>query len=181
MNCSCNCVACRCQSCTACVFISLLRCWINMKSRFLCMSLACLMLELRPLQTFVFSAAEISHTKSVWLQVCLSATYGCAYWPSKRLTYNSVVNGCFLSVQVRARGLCAHGVCPCVCSMRQRVEWQINRKQMNSDQYEAREWRREKERLKVSEWGDAPERRRRRRGGGCWWVGGVMCYQQHSD
>ncbi len=43
------------------------------------------------------------------------------------------------SARVRVSGLCAHGVCPCVCSMRQRVEWQINRKQMNSDQYEARE------------------------------------------
>lgn len=35
-------------------------------------------------------------------------------------------------------------VCVCVCLMRQRVECRINKKQMNSDQYEAK-WERVKE------------------------------------
>lgn len=159
-----------------------------MESRFFFfwMSLACLMLELKPPQYLCFLPVK-SMACRVWdFRRDRRAAYECAYWPSKQLRYNAIVNSCFISVWVHTPVLCAHGVCPCVCSMQQRVEWQINRKQMNSDQYEAREWRRE-ERLKVSEWGDAPERRSRKKrrrtgaGGGDGAGQGMMCCQKHSD
>lgn len=79
-----------------------------MDSRFPSMSLACVMLDLRTnprVSTGVFLSSLMPHT----VRLC----------------------ECAASV----RGLCAHGLCPCVCSMRQRVEWQIDGKQMNSDQY----------------------------------------------
>lgn len=90
MNCSCNCVACRCQPETACVFIlphEVLDQY-GIQVPLYVISLFDAWAETLP----NLRVSEISHMKSVGFQVFLSAVCGCEYWPSKLCTSACVMH-----------------------------------------------------------------------------------------